>query len=281
MRPRPIRPLALILLFSPITSFAQKKPIICRSAALAAVKPMPKLEYQCGEMNEWDERQLKTPARVAALQALMGELEKMTSQSWWQSDVDDLNACDFKGQPGALTADERQQFSEGDYWTWLFGDNEIRLALIPDPCYQTEYGGSNAFLLHRKDGQVFVSQAVDGYFSRADRPVNLGFGALNKQLIIEISTFSGGLHPTVTNYYFTIDPKTNKAVPKNLFAGERGRPTNEITSAYPLDNRPRAAQPLNIIRGRTLAPSFSVYEEGSDPDSFKRTIKRWNGKIYR
>jgi hypothetical protein len=282
MRPHLIRPLVLILLlFSSMTSFAQKKPVVCRSAALAAMKSMPKLEYQCGDMNEWEERQLKTPARVAALKVLMGELEKMTDASWWQADVHDLNACDFKGEAGALSADERQKFVDGDYWIWLFGDNQDRLALIPDPCYQTEYGGSNAFLLHRKNGQVFVSLGVDGYFSRADRPVNLGFGMLNKQLIIEISTFSGGLNPNVTNYYFTIDPQTNKPVPKTLFAGEHGRPTNEITSAYPLDKGPRAAEPLNIIRGRTLARSFSVYEMDLDSEKFKRIIKRWNGKIYR
>ena len=82
--------------------------------------------------------------------------------------------------------------------------------LIPDPCYQTEYGGANAFLLYRKGGRVFVTQVLDGYFSRADNSIGLDFAKLNSQEIIEISTGSGGLNPSLTNYYFAIDPRLTR-----------------------------------------------------------------------
>jgi hypothetical protein len=48
-----------------------------------------------------------------------------------------------------------------------------------------------------------------------------------------------------------------------------------------------ALAPLNIIRGRTFAKSFSVYtetENGKIDDNgrmLSRSIKRWNGKLYR
>ncbi len=260
--------------------------ITCKQSVFPVVKPMPELEYSCdGLPNDWDETVLKHPARVAAIKNLMSQLSSFSNAGWWQAGTSDLNVCDFAGKPGALTAEQRRGF-RNDYVQWLFGDSRIRLVLIPDPCYQTGYGGSNAFLLHRKGDRVFVSQALDGYFSRADNSVSLRVAKLNAEEIIEVSTGSGGLNPTLTNYYFAIDPNSNNAVPKKLFKGEHG-PTNEITSTMLFGNVPAAIAPLNIIRGQTLARSFSIYEE--DPDGkvedngrkLARTILRWNGKMYR
>lgn len=50
---------------------------------------------------------------------------------------------------------------------------------------------------------------------------------------------------------------------------------------------PAVAAALNIIRGHSLAKSFSIYSE--DPDgrvanngrALSRTLLRWNGKVYR
>ena len=48
-----------------------------------------------------------------------------------------------------------------------------------------------------------------------------------------------------------------------------------------------ASAPLKIIRGQTLAPSFSLYIDDADGkiDDNGRTVSRkilhWNGKIYR
>ena len=174
---------------------------------------------------------------------------------------------------------------DGEYVFWLFGNERIRLVLIPDPCYQTEYGGANAFMLYRNAGRVFVTQVLDGYFSRADNSVRLDFAKRNGQEIIEVSTWSGGLTPSLTNYYFVIDPRTNHAVPKNLFRGAHG-PTNEISSAM-LFGATRAPEPLKIVRGQTLAPSFSIYIDdanGRIEDSGRtltRKILHWNGTVYR
>jgi hypothetical protein len=157
--------------------------------------------------------------------------------------------------------------------------------LIPDPCYQTQYGGSNAFLLYRNRGRVSVIQVLDGYFSRADNPIAMALAKHGGEEIIEVATGSGGLTPSLTNYYFTIDPRTNKAVPKNLFPGERG-PTNEISSAM-LFNATPATIPLKVIRGQSLSPSFIIYidsDRGKIDDNGRtllRKVLRWNGAAYR
>ena len=277
--------LVLVLVGSP--TLAQRKAVsACKKTAAAALKPMPELDYPCGEQ-EWDEKQLKSPARLAALNELRSELSTLIDSAWWQTSVDDLNTCDFKqGQPGTLDAGERREFSDGEYQFWLFGNNQIRLALIPDPCYQTQYGGSNAFLLYRDQGKVEVTQVLDGYFSRADNPLELNFGKLNNELVMEIATWSGGLHANLTNYYFVIDPETKHAMPKKLFADRRG-PTNEITSALLFGDSPPTLAPLNIIRRGSFAKSFSVYtdsQHGKVDDNGRtlaRTVRRWDGKLYR
>ena len=264
----------LVLILASAPALAQVKQVsACRRAAAAAVKPAPGLDYPCGaEGNDWDAKLLRSPARLSALTGLVDQLTQWTTPAWWETTVDELNACDSNG--------------EADYAFWLFGDNQIRLVLLPDPCYQTQYGGSNAFLLYRKGDKVSVTQVLDGYFSRADNSVSLNFGKLTNELVVEIATGSGGLNPTLTNYYFVIDPVTNRAVPKNLFAGRHG-PTNRITSAMLFSDVPAAATPLNIIRGRAFSLSFSVYTEhpkGKIDDNGRtllRRIKRWDGKLYR
>jgi hypothetical protein len=266
--------------------FTQRQTVtVCKRPAFAALKPAPEFDYECGEENDSDEKVLKSPARLAALKSLSAELSGWTTPPWWQTSVADLNTCDLRGKPGALTADERQRFNDGEF-AWLFGNNQIRLVLVPDPFYQREYNGSNGFLLYHRGDKVFVTHVLDGYFSRADNSVSMNFGRLNNELVIEVATGSGGLTPSLTNYYFVIDPLTNIAMPKKLFAGEHG-PANEITSAMLFDNPPAALAPLNIIRAHTFAKSFSVYtdvEHGKIEDNgrtLSRQIKRWNGKLYR
>jgi len=83
-----------------------------------------------------------------------------------------------------------------------------------------------------------------------------------------------------------IDAKTIKAVPKNLFEGDHG-PTNEISSAMLFSKVPADEAALNVIRGHSLAKSFSIYAE--DPDGtiedaerkFSRMILHWNGHYYK
>lgn len=276
--------LLLVVLLMSGSAYAQRsKPLVCKNATLAALKPMPELSYQCDDqLNDYDEKILKLPARVSAIKSLVSELSRFTEPAWWAADVVDLGVCDYAGKPGALTRDQRRSFLDGEYLFWLFGNDRIRLALIRDPCYQTQYGGANGFLLYRNGGRVTVTQVMDGFFSRADNPVSLAFAKLNGEEIIEVSTWSGGLNPSLTNYYFAIDPKTNHAFPKNLFKGEHG-PTNEISSAMLFN----ASAALKIVRGQTLAPSFSIYVDDANGKiedngrTLSRKILRWNGKMYR
>jgi hypothetical protein len=268
-------------------SFAQRRQpvLVCKRPVLAALKPPPKLNTYCGQQaSDWDERILKLPARVPAMKGLMSELASLSDAAWWSADPVDLSVCDFTQKTGALTPDQRQDFLQGEYLLWLWGNDRIRLMLIPDPCYHTEYGGSNAFLLYRTGGKVVVSQVLDGYFSRADNSVGLGFAKLKTEEIVEVSTGSGGLNPSLTNYYFAIDPRTKQAVPKNLFRDEHG-PTNQVSSAMLLEAS--GTEPLKVLRGNALAPSFVVYvarEKGKIEDSgrtLSRKILRWNGNVYR
>ena len=261
--------------------------LVCKQSTLAALKPKPELSYPCNDqLNDYDEKTLKLPARLAAIKTLISQLSSFSEPAWWATDIVDLGVCDYTQKPGRLTPDQRHGFLGDDYLFWLFGNDQIRLALIPDPCYQTEYGGSNAFVLYRNARRVFVTQVLDGYFSRADNSVNLRVAKLKAQEIVEISTGSGGLTPTLTNYYFAIDPKTNQAVPKNFFKGDRG-PTNQISSAMLFNEVRAAATPLKVIQGQSLARSFIIYVD--DPDgkiddngrTLSRKVLRWNGNVYR
>lgn len=276
---------AIVLVLTVINfSFAQR--LACTRSAVAALKPRPELSYPCDDhLNDYEEKILKLPARVAAIKTLTTQLSSFSDSTWWATDVVDLNVCDYTQKPGPLTSDQRNSFLQDDYVFWLFGHDHIRLALIPDPCYQTEYGGSNAFVLYRNANRVTVTQVLDGYFSRADNSVNIAFAKLNAQEIVEISTGTGGLTPSLTNYYFVIDPNTHQAVPKNLFNGDHGR-TNQISSAMLLsDTRP--SEPLKVIQGKSLARIFSIYVD--DPNgkmddngrTLSRKVLRWNGRVYR
>lgn len=280
----------IILLTSTSFSVAQRRsnaPLVCKRPVLAALKPMPELEYECDEqLNDYDEKTLKLPARLAAIKSLMSQLSTFSDPAWWATDIVDLGVCDYAQKPGALTRDQRQSFLDGEYLFWLFGNDHLRLALIPDPCYQTEYGGSNAFVLYRNGNRVFVTQVLDGYFSRADNSVNIRLAKLNTQEIVEISTGSGGLNPSLTNYYFVIDPATKQAVPKNLFKGDRG-PTNQISSAMLLSDARPSAEPLKVIQGQSLARSFIIYVDDANGKiddngrTVSRKVLRWNGNVYR
>lgn len=270
-------------------SFAQRRgpALVCKRSVFATLKPQPTLSYPCDEeLQPWDEKILKLPPRVEAIQKLMAELSTFTEPAWWAADAVDLSVCDYAKQVGPLTSEQRHDFVSSEYLFWMFGNDPIRLILVSDPCYQTEYGGSNGFLLYHDRGadRVVVSQVLDGYFSRADNSVGLAVAKLGNEDIVEISTGSGGLNPYLTNYYFAIDPRTKRAVPKNIFIGEHG-PRNEISSAMLLENA--GPEPLKLIRGHILAPTFITYvddDHGRIADAGRtlvRKVLRWNGKQYR
>lgn len=269
----------------------EEKPVpVCSRKALAALKELPKVEYECPEdSTESDDKILKLPQRLAALRRVITQLEGFTSPAWWQVTVDELNACSLHKAAGSLTDDEKKQWREGDYNVELMGSQEMRLALLEDPCYQTGYSGANAFLLLHKNGKVFVSQLLNGYYSRVGNSIVMSFATLNGRQLIELST-SNSMPPSYWNYYFEIDPVTNKAAPKNLFR-EGGKPTNKIYSdmlmVEPADvGLPKDASELNVFRNGKLAQSFSLYEENergkieANGRKLRRIIYRWNGRFY-
>jgi len=279
--------LLVLLLLSSLTCPAQKQRAnVCSQTTFAAFRRLPKLSYQCPqEFDESDEQILKVSERLEELNKLAGELESFTDAAWWQSGVEDLNACEMHGQAGPLDAEERASLTRGDYPISLFGNQSLRLIMVTDPCYQTGYNGSVAFLLYRYAGRVFVTKVLEGYYSRVDNSVGFDFANFDGQQIVELST-SNSMPPSVTNHYFAIDPKTHRAVPEKIFKVGR-KLTNQISSAMILGEPaelglPRNAGDMQLIRRHRLLPNFSTYQETFEGNGrkLKRVVYRWNGRFY-
>ena len=283
--------ISLLVLISNSVSAQKKKPVpACSQTTFAAFKALPKLEYDCPEAGtDYEDKILKLPQRLTAIRSVIRQLEGFTNPVWWQASVEELNACGIHGAAGALTDEEKQRWRDGDYSFDLSGNHEMRAAVIADSCYQTGYSGSNIYLLYRKEGKVFVSQLINGYYSRVDNSVGIGFAKLKGEQLIEIST-ANSMPPTLVSYYYAIDPATNKALPKKIFKVDN-KLTNQIYSemlmAEPKDiGLPASASELNIIVNGRLAPNFSAYEQddhgriNANDQRFRRIIYRWNGKFY-
>src|SRR5258707_1161545 len=285
----------LLLLLGPGTNkaFTQTKKSVayCKQTVFAAFKPLPKMEYACpADLIDSDDKILKLPERIAGINNVTQQLRALANAAWWQTNVDDLNACEIHGSAGALTDEEKAHFTDRDYQFLLFGNQQIRLVLVRDPCYQTGYNGSNLFVLYRTGGKVFVTEVIDGFFSRADSFLDVAFANLNAEQLIEVSTASGSLHPYVANHYFVIDKKSRQALPRNLIK-EGNKLTNLIESVMLLSDLkdlglPPGAGELRIVRRHRLAPSFSAYEEdeheriNDNGRKLRRIVYRWNGRFY-
>jgi hypothetical protein len=217
------KPLLLFICFllistSAVFSLQKKNPTVsCKSAVFDALKPLPQLSYSCptDAADEYDDRILKTPARIQALKDLMKELESFTNAAWWSSPVNDLNACYLSGKAGPLDQEQREQFNGFEYQPPIMGDSHIRLILVSDPCYQTAYGGSTAFILYRNGPRVYVTQVLDGYYSRLEKSVFLRLFSSRHGESIQITTVNiSGMQPQNSYHYFDIDRRTHKAVPR-------------------------------------------------------------------
>jgi hypothetical protein len=282
-----------VLLTVVVQAAAQREESVssCSQKTFAALKAVPKLDYECPEgLHDYDEKILKVPKRLSAIVDLEKELTVgFTNPAWWQASVDELNACVLHGSAGELTDDEKQRWRDGDFSLNLFGNHITRLVLIADPCYQTGFAGANAFLLYRKDGNVFVTQVLNGHYSRVDNSVGIKFAKLNGRELIEVST-SNSMPPSMVYYYFTIDPVSGKAVPKKIFkAGAKlsNRIYSDMLMAEPKEvGLPADATELNVIVNGRLAPSFSAYDQSergrinANGRRLNRIIYRWNGSVY-
>src|SRR5215831_12889164 len=215
-----LAPLAILLLLClSLNTYCQLKKSwpACTETTFAAFKAFPKMEYDCPEgVADYSDEMLKLPARLAAIRKLEGSLQRFENPAWWSANVDSLNSCEIHGRVGRISAEEKKKVDDGDFDLKLFGNNQMRLVLLSDPCVATQYGGSNAFLLVRKEGKVFVSQVLDGYGSRVANSVGVDFANLAGQTLVEVST-ANSFPPSLVYYYFVVDPRTNKAVPKKLF----------------------------------------------------------------
>lgn len=280
-----------LLVFLPlayVSCLAQEKarPFFCRQSVFTALSPLPELTYRCPEnLTDSDEKILNLPERISAIKRVAQGLASFTSANWWQANITELDACKIHGRAGELANEEKNKLKDGDYLLRVFGDHQFRLVMTPDPCYQTGFNGSNAFLLYYKEGNVFVTQIFDGYYSRIDNSVGIDSVNLNGQAFIEIST-ANNMPLEFTNYYFAIDPKNNQAIPKKIFK-VGGRLTNKISSAIVLsEQRGIDAAQLTVIRRNHLLPVFGVYlddDAGKIDDSgrkLRRVIYRWNGRFY-
>lgn len=278
----------LLFALTVVPTFSQR--LVCKTSALAALKPIPKLKYKCNEdLTESEDAVLAQPNRLKAISLYTKSLEKFTQADWWKTSVEDLNLCDFRKKAGVLSKEEKQQYKGGEYYFHLRGNNHFRVIVAADPCYQQGFNGANIFLLNRVGGKIFASEIIDGFYTRADFPLRVDYAFNGKEMIIEIATTSGGLYPTETFYYFTIDKKTNRAVPKKLFK-DKGKLTNRIYSDMILGEPeeyglPPKSESLQIIKNKRLAKSFYVFEdtleefEGQN-HKFVRVLFKWNGKFY-
>jgi hypothetical protein len=289
---RRISILIAALWITAVNVLAQKdKPVpACSQATFAASRPLPKLEYDCPQgQADSDDKILNLPERLAAVRGVVRNLEAFTKPAWWQASTDELNACKVHGSAGPLTDEEKQEWKRGDYNFDLYGNQRMRLLQITDPCYANGYNGSILFLLYHKDGKVFVSQLLKGYYSRVDNSAGIDFATLNGQQLIELGT-ANSMPQTYINFYFVIDPKTNQAIPKQLFRDGK-KPTNTIYSAMLMNEPkdlglPKNATELRIFSHHHLAPTFSAYEEDdsgkieSNGRKLRRIVYHWNGRFY-
>ena len=284
---------SIIFLFSLTFSaqaFGQTR--TCKTRALAAVKPIPPFVYECyANANDEEDGKVSGKNRREALDLYAQTLEKLTFADWWQTDVEDLTVCDFRKKAGMLSKDEQTEYEGGEYFYNLRGNDRFRAIVVREPCRQSSFNELNVFLLNRVGRKVYASLILDGFVTRADFPLGFNFALNGTEPIIEIATTSGGLNPRETNYYFTIDKKSMRAVPKNMFKDEDGKRTNQITSMMLLGDPeeyglPPKSQSLQVIKNGRLARAFDVFLYTGEPfgndgnDRFKRQTLRWNGRFY-
>ena len=266
-----------------------RPPAVCKPTALRAVQTIPKLRYRCPPgVNEYDEAILKSPERIRALNTFSAQLKALTQPAWWNADVEDLNACSFRKRAGTLTKAENEQYRT-NYVIDLLGNSNARVVIASEPCYQTGYGGSVLFLVARNSPTNIVTKALDGYFSRVDNSVTFDWADAPGEQIIEIGT-GNSMPPSLEKFYFSVDAKTHRIEPKNLFK-DGGQFANKIYSDMLLSDPADAGLPedsaeIVVIRDHKLASTFSAYTEDSDGKveangkRFNRSIFRWNGRYF-
>lgn len=254
----------------------------CTQEALAAIRRPPKLEYECEEQ---EAETLKSPVRRAALKNYLQQIEATFSDArWWATSVDELNACAATGEARALTDEEQRSYENGERSLYLYGDGAIRLVATEDPCIVYSYGTLNAYLLERAGNRVYATQVLNAYFTRLDAALDLHLAELNgeKIIIVETNTSDGMMPPSpyTTWYAYTIDPRSHRAIPKDLFREGRKLTHRFRYDDYVLDDEKLASQwrAPQLVRDGKLSPRFYVCFV-----SKRRMLRRtyvFNGRYY-
>jgi hypothetical protein len=262
--------LAFLLLNSIIIpTFGQKT--ACKKEAKAAAHPLPKFNYQCSGRDEEDETILTKPHRLKVLNSFIKSLEAFTFADWWKTPAKDLSACYSR-----KTATPGYEIPVYE----VFGNSNLRVLKVADPCYQTYYGGANIFLLNRKNDKIYVSELWDGFFNR-NPEIWVNLAPLEKEPVVEIAlATSGPGSPFYTSYFFAVNPRTNRAAPKNIFLDPDQKRTNAISSMMDMTGDKTIDHPIWVIKKGRLAGSFYLLEDESSDGTFTKRTLRWNGKFY-
>lgn len=256
----------------------KKRPLRCTAAALAALKPIPKLEYECIGNTDED---LKSSERKAALRTFLKEIETVyADDAWWATSVEDLKQCAMTNEARDLTKDEREQLQ---YKVDLFGDGSTRLLTVVDPCIWYSSNTLNSYILQRDGNRVYATQVLNAYYTRIDEAVAMEVAENNGERLIFIYTnTSDGMMPPspfTTCYVYAINPRTHRAVPKNIFFDKR------LTNRFRYDDYLFADEKLanrwhapEFVHNGKLASRFTVYYLINHRLSRENYV--WNGKYF-
>src|SRR5215467_1179631 len=259
----------------------------CTKQALAALKSIPKLTYECTDDSD-DEIQ-QSPGRRAALKDYLPKLESAAGPGFWAASAGDLNACAIRNNERAKTPEDQLEIDSNPR---VLGDGSTRLILLLDPCVKYSYITQNGFILQRAGGRVYSSQVLDAFYSRLDPGVELQLARHNGKTVVVVETNSEPMMNTLfsTFHLYSIDPGTHRAVPMKLFMNG-GKLTNEFEfDEYLFDDEltmRRWHAPQLVHNGR-LSPRFTVYTMKKDQDQeadgsskFSRKTYVWNGRYYK
>ena len=259
----------------------------CTKQALAALKSIPKLNYDCS--GDSDDEIQQSPGRRAALKAYLPKLESAVGPGFWAASADELNACATRNSERAKTPEDQREIDSNPR---VLGDESTRLILLLDPCVKYSYITQNGFILQRVGGRVYSSQVLDAFYSRLDPGVELQLARHNGKTVVVVETNSEPMMNTLfsTFHVYSIDSGTHRAVPMKLFING-GKLTNEFEfDEYLFDDEQtmrRWHAPQLVHNGR-LSPRFTVYtmkkeqdQEANASSRFSRKTYVWNGRYYK
>jgi hypothetical protein len=276
------------------TCAEEKRPSRCTKLALAALKSIPMLSYNCAG-NDSLPKFIDSARRRAAIRAYSRKLELVAGENWWTAPVDDLNGCTITHQARALTHNDQRDLSDSapvgrglvDSHIMIVGDASTRLLLIPDYC-MPEFN-DNVFLLQRADGRTYATEVVDVLGMRDCAGFQLA--RQNDESLVIIETYDYVEFGTWEGIdtVFSIDPATHHAVPRKLFL-VKGKLTNEFrfdSGLFGDEELEKQWREPVLVHNGALSPRFHVYVQIDNKDRAVEARRKffvqtyiWNGRYY-